>query len=148
MEIESTVSVLTQMHLGIVACTNKAKNMLSEFLTELWISQASHSHRVELGPQIRKHIWCCLACACFCYNIILTFCVFICWMTLNPFVTKGNQSAYYKHFPKTVSTWLRMKNWSTEEKCWNGTFILLVWPDINRAKIHKKSLLEHIIYLF
>ena len=30
-----------------------------------------------------------------------------------PSVTKGKQSAYCKQFLKMVSTWLRMKNWST-----------------------------------
>lgn len=45
-----------------------------------------------------------------------------------PFVTKGNQNADYKCFPKVVSSWLRMKNWSPGYKSWKGMFILLAWP--------------------
>lgn len=145
--MERIASVLTQMHLGTAACRIGCKGMLSEFLTEPPLSQASHSHQGELRPWFCKHIWCCLTCVCFCCNIILTLCVFICWTTLNPSVTKWKQSAYYKQFLKMVSTWLRMKNWSTGQKCWKSMFIWLVWPDINRALIQETSSLRHIVYL-
>lgn len=57
---------------------------LSGSLLRPCISHASHSHQEELWLWIWKSVWFCMAYMCFCYNIVLTFCMFICWRILNP----------------------------------------------------------------
>jgi hypothetical protein len=98
------------MYLGIGICTMQSKRHVVRIpfgapnqpdlpFTSGWIRAMNFKvHLMLLGL--------CMLLLQHCSEILY---VHLCWRILKPFVIKGNQNAYYKHFSKMVSPWLRIK---------------------------------------